>query len=168
MRTLPDHFAHAPRFAVRKPGWGPKLNQMSKKRTAWVLDTETKGTGVEMVPLERLEERKRLRGERERIRVIGPKAAEPAGEPVFEGEEPRAPRRFRILDVRSRQALADDVGISEALEALRGVGSVVDVNVFVWDSDEEDWRPLTMSERRRLWNLRSPGMAPEASTPAPR
>jgi hypothetical protein len=44
----------------------------------------------------------------------------------------------------------------------------VDVNVFVWDSDEEDWRPLTMSERRRLWNLRSPGMAPEASTPAPR
>jgi hypothetical protein len=140
---------------------------MSKKRTAWVLDTETKGTGAEMVPLERLEERKRLSGERERIRVVGPKA-EPAGGPVFESDEPRVPRRFRILDVRSRQALADDVGISEALEALRGVGSVVDVNVFVWDSDEEEWRPLKMSERRRLWKLRSGGVAPEASAPAHR
>jgi hypothetical protein len=129
---------------------------MSKKRTAWVLDTETKGTGAEMVPLERLEERKRLQVERERIRVIGPKL-DPADEPAFEPETERVPRRFRIVNVLSRQTLADDVGISEALEALRGVGSVVDVNVFVWEPEEEDWRPLTMSERRRLWNLRSAG-----------
>ncbi len=134
---------------------------MSKKRTTWVLDTETKGTGAEMVPLERLEERKRLQAERERIRVVGPKP-DPGDEPVFEPEAERAPRRFRIVSVLSRQTLADDVGISEALEVLRGVGSIVDVNVFVWEPEQVDWRPLTMSERRRLWSLR-----PAVDPPAP-
>lgn len=132
---------------------------MSKKRTAWVLDTETKGTGAEMVPLERLEERKRLRGERERIRVIGPRA-DPGDELVLQPDESREPRRFRVVSVLSRQTLADDVGISEALEALRGVGSVVDVNVFVWEPGESEWRPLTMSERRSLWGLRAAGESP--------
>ncbi len=140
---------------------------MSKKRTAWVLDTETKGTGAEMVPLDRLEERKRRGTGRERIRVIRPKP-DPGDEPVFEPEGERAPRRFRIVSVLTRQTLADDVGISEALEALRGVGSVVDVNVFVWERGAEDWRPLTMSERRRLWNLRSSADAAEPPAPAHR
>jgi hypothetical protein len=125
---------------------------MTKTRTAWVLDTETKGTGAEMVPLERLEERKRLKGERERLRVIGPKA-EPADEPVAP-EAPRAPRRFRIVSVLTRQVLADDAGITEALRALRDVTSIVDVNVYVWDPVDEDWRPLKLSERRALWGLR--------------
>ena len=71
---------------------------MSKKRTAWVLDTETKGTGAEMVPLDRLEERKRRGTGRERIRVIRPKP-DPGDEPVFEPEGERAPRRFRIVSV---------------------------------------------------------------------
>jgi hypothetical protein len=127
---------------------------MSKKRTVWVLDTETKGTGAEMVPLERLEkERNRPKGKRERIRVISPKdpgSTEPAAEP----EAPRVARRFRIVDVRSRRMLAEDVGLSEALEALREVGSVVDVNVYVWHDDEEDWHPLTLAERRTLWGFR--------------
>jgi hypothetical protein len=137
---------------------------MSKKRTAWVLDTETKGTGAEMVPLERLEERKRLRGERERIRVVGPQA-EPCDDRAFEPEQPQTPHRFRVVDVLTRQTLTDDAGISETLAALRGVGSVVDVNVFVRKPNEEDWRPLRMSERRRLWNLRS---AAQPSAPARR
>lgn len=139
---------------------------MSRKRTAWVLDIDTKGTGAEMVPLERVEERKRLRGEREPVRVVGPRA-DPADEQIFETDRSRVPRRFRIVDIRSRQALVDDVEIVEALEALSGVGSVVDVNVFVWDPDEKDWRPLTMSERRRLWNLRSAAADPGPSAPAP-
>ncbi|HET9119679.1 MAG TPA: hypothetical protein VFN72_04035 [Solirubrobacterales bacterium] len=139
---------------------------MSKKRTAWVLDTETKGTGAEMVPLERLEERKRLARTRERVRVVGPKADPAPGRP--EPEAARAPRRFRIVDVRSRETLAEDAGISETLGVLGGVGSVVDVHVFVWEPEEEDWRPLTMSERRRLWNLRSAPGAAEESAPARR
>jgi len=121
----------------------------------WVLDTETKGTGAEMVPLERLEERKRLQGERERLRVLGPKA-EPVEEPV-PAEGPHAPRRFRIVNVLTRQVLAEDAGITEALRALRSVNSIVDVNVYVWDAVEADWRPLKLSERRALWGLRDVG-----------
>jgi hypothetical protein len=127
---------------------------MSKKRTVWVLDTETKGTGAEMVPLERLEkERNRPKGKRERIRVISPKGPG-STEQVQEPEAARVARRFRIVDVRSRRVLAEDVGLSEALETLRLVGSVVDVNVYVWHDEEEDWHPLTLAERRTLWGFR--------------
>ena len=68
----------------------------------WVLDTETKGTGAQMVPLDRVLEK-----------------PGPSGEPFFvppkprprepKPPEPRAPRRFRIVDVVTRQVLADDV-----------------------------------------------------------
>src|SRR5262245_31248072 len=122
---------------------------MSKKRTAWVLDTETKGTGAEMVPLERLQERKRLRGRRERIRVIDRTEPEAQNEPQI--ETPRGPRRFRIVDVLTRRALADDVGVSDALQVLSCVERIVDANVYVWEPGKDDWRPLTMPERRTLW-----------------
>jgi hypothetical protein len=128
---------------------------VSEKRTVWVLDTETKGTGAEMVPLERLErERNRPKGGRERIRVISRVDPRPLGEPRRGSEDRRIARRFKIVDIRSRAVLAEGVGLAEALETLRGVGSVVDVNVFVWHTDEEDWHPLTLSERKTLWGFR--------------
>jgi hypothetical protein len=131
---------------------------MSKKRTVWVLDTETKGTGAEMVPLERLEkERKRQKGDRERIRVIARDDSSAGNEPATEPEAPRGARRLKVVNVLSRQVLADDVGVAEALQALRTVNSVVDVNVYVWEPNEEDWRPLTVSERRTLWGFRNAG-----------
>jgi hypothetical protein len=111
-----------------------------------------------MIPLERLErERKRQTGRRERIRVIARDDPDAAIEPATEPEAPAAPRRFRVVNVLSRQVLADDVGIAEALQALSGVGSVVDVNVYVWEPSESNWRPLTMSERRTLWGFRNTG-----------
>jgi hypothetical protein len=61
------------------------------------------------------------------------------------------------VNVLTRQVLADDVGIDGALEALRGVRSVVDANVYVWEPEREDWRPLTMPERRTLWGFREAG-----------
>jgi hypothetical protein len=126
---------------------------MSKKRTTWVLDTETKGTGAEMIPLERLEERKRLKHDRERVRVV--KRGRPAEQrSASEPEGPPAPRRFKVVSILSRQVLAEDVGVSGALDALRSVGSVVDANVYVWEPDEDDWRPLSLAERRALWGLR--------------
>ena len=131
---------------------------MSKKRTVWVLDTETKGTGAEMVPLERLEkERKRQKGDRERIRVIARDDSVAGNEPATRPEGPRVARRLKVVNVLSRQVLADDVGVAEALQALRAVNSVVDVNVYVWEPSEEDWRPLTLSERRTLWGFRNAG-----------
>jgi hypothetical protein len=127
---------------------------VSKKRRAWVLDTETKGTGAEMIPLEKLEERKRLRGDDERLSVIR-KAGPESGEPAPEPEVPRAPRRFKLVNVLSRQVLAEGVGVAEALEVLRGARSVVDVNVYVWEPDEDGWRPLTFGERKTLWDART-------------
>jgi len=114
----------------------------------WVLDTETKGTGAAMVPLEK------------KIRRPAPSA-----EPFFvapkptprppEEPEPRQPRRFRVVDVRSRDVLADDADARATLEVLNGVRSVVDVNVSVWEPTRETWRLLTLGEQQAIWKQRS-------------
>ena len=70
---------------------------------------------------------------------------------------PKLTTAFKVVNVLSRQVLADNVGVAETLQALRSVRSVVDVNVYVWEPNEEDWRPLTMSERRTLWGFRNVG-----------
>jgi hypothetical protein len=113
----------------------------------WVLDTETKGTGAEMVPLDK---------------VL--KKPAPRSEPIFvppeplprepKPPEPRPPLRFRIVDVMSRAALAEDASAREAVSALADVRSIVDVNVYVWQPKSEKWRLLTLDEKRRLWERR--------------
>ena len=111
----------------------------------WILHTGTKGTGAQMVPLERREQR-----DRPVEPVFVPKrrsAVEPA-EP-----EPAAPHRFRVLDVMTRELLADDVAAREAVDALRDVRSVVDVNVYVWHQEHDRWRRLTLDEQRAMLDL---------------
>jgi hypothetical protein len=113
----------------------------------WVLDTETKGTGAQMVPLEK---------------VL--KQPAPSTEPFFvppkprprapKEPEPRRPRRFKVVDVVTQEVLAEDAGARAALDALRDVRSSVDVQVFVWAADAGKWRLLTLDEQRRLWDLR--------------
>ena len=108
----------------------------------WVLHTETKGTGATMVPLER--------------------ATPPAPEPLFvprkptprgpEPPKPRAPRRFRVVDLTSGQALVDDASAARTVQALREVRSIVDVNVYVWQEERERWRLLTFPEQRVLFD----------------
>jgi hypothetical protein len=111
----------------------------------WVLDTETKGTGAEMVPLE-----KAHAGGDPRAPIVVRKPRErPAAEP-----EPRKPRRFKVVDVMTRQTLAEDVDTRKTVEVLEGMRSVVDVNVYVWDDDKDDWVQLSQGDRRRLWDLR--------------
>ena len=68
---------------------------------------------------------------------------------------PRRPRRFRIVDVATRAVLADGVGARETLDALGGVRSFVDVNVYVWQPNAERWRLLTLDEQRTLWDRRA-------------
>ena len=51
---------------------------------AWVLDTDTKGTGAEMVPLEKLE-RQRQRG-RDRERMVIRRTPLPPEEPTEDSE----------------------------------------------------------------------------------
>ena len=114
---------------------------MSKQ---WVLDTETKGTGAQMVPLEKAHD-----GDGAHAPIV---VQEPQPKPR-PAPEPRGPRLFKIVDVMTRQTLAEHVGTREAVRVLEGMRSVVDVNVYVWQREEE-WEQLSQGDRRRLWNLR--------------
>ncbi len=115
--------------------------------SVWVLDTETKGTGANVVPLERV-----LKTGSDRVPGFTLPARRRPEEPV---PEPRQPHRFRILDVMTRQELADDVDIRHALEALAEVRSIVDVTIYAWDEAAEQWRRLTFAEAKALWDLRA-------------
>jgi hypothetical protein len=115
----------------------------------WVLQTETKGTGATMVPLERAEKRT-SGGEPVFVPRQTPASqtqAEPAASPA------RVPRRFRIVDVMTRRTLLEDGAAAEAVEALRDVRSTVDVVVHVWDEGGSRWRPLTQAEQRAVFDV---------------
>lgn len=118
---------------------------MERVGRTWVLRTDTKGTGAQMVPLERVTERQT---EVEPVFVPRKPGPRPDPEPA-----PKAPRRFRIVDVMTREALVDDVGAREAVDALRAVRSVVDVSIYVWQEERERWLPLPFAERRLLFDL---------------
>jgi hypothetical protein len=116
-------------------------------RRIWVLDTETKGTGAEMVPLDKV---RRKPAPRSAPLRVPPKRRPREPKPA----EPRAPRRFRVVDVATREVLADGVGAREALDVLGGVRSSVDVSVSVWEPERDRWRLLTLPEQRTLWERR--------------
>jgi hypothetical protein len=112
----------------------------------WILDTETKGTGANMVPLDSV-----LRKGSDTVPGFNfPKLKPPGpGEP-----EPQAPRRFRVVDVQTREVLAEDADARTTIAALEPVRSIVDVNVWVWQPERERWRMLSMDELRALWGYR--------------
>jgi hypothetical protein len=115
----------------------------------WVLDTETKGTGAEMVPLERALRGKRSAPGRERIRVVkrkpdGTSADAPAT--VI----PPTPRRFRLINALSGEVLAADAGVREVVGLMDGMRSVADARVYVWEPDPPGWRPLSLREQQLL------------------
>ena len=120
---------------------------MAKRRT-WVLDTETKGTGAHMVPLDELESRERPRPGK---MWVPPKKTPRAPEPP----KPRPPRRFRVLDVVTRALLQADGSVKETLTLLGGIEHMHDVNLYVWEPDEDRWRLLSIDEQRVVWERRS-------------
>jgi hypothetical protein len=122
---------------------------MTKRRT-WVLDSETKGTGATMVPLDRFEHPDEPK--RERVWVPPKRRTREPKAP-----EPRAPRRFRVLDVVTRRVLLQDAGVRETLELLGRVPRMNDVNISVWEPGEERWRLLSMAEQRTVWERRRTG-----------
>src|SRR3954463_576120 len=113
----------------------------------WVLDTETKGTGARMVPLEEVQQRPARKAER----FFGTLKGEPAraAPPAV-----RPPRRFKVVDVMTRQVLAEDVEARVVLDVLGRVARSVDVDVFVWAPKAERWRLLTLREQKALWERR--------------
>jgi hypothetical protein len=113
----------------------------------WVLDTETKGTGAEMVPLDKVQRKPARTSE---PLFVPPKAKPRAPKPP----QPREPRAFKVVDVTTRAVLADGARARETLEALSDVRSIVDVTVSVWEPATERWRLLTLAEQRTLWDRR--------------
>lgn len=114
----------------------------------WVLDSETKGTGAQMVPLEKVLRQPASEPERRRARPV------PKPRPKQQAQEPAPPRRFRVIDALSREVLAEDANAPETLEVLRGVSQPVDVSIYVWEHGPQDWRLLTNRERKLLWEFR--------------
>jgi hypothetical protein len=121
-----------------------KLDVVAK---VWVLDTETKGTGAQMVPLEKTLRQPASEPARRRAPVPKPR-------PKERPPEPTPPRRFRVIDARSRELLADDANAPETIELLRQVEQPVDVSVYVWEPRPETWRLLTSREKSLLWEFR--------------
>lgn len=111
----------------------------------WVLDTSTKGTGATMVPL-----KKSAPGGSKL--AFKPPPRRPA---AARAERPRGPRRFKVMDIMTRQVLAEDVDTRAALGVLAGVRSIVDVTIYVWQPDGRRWRPLALEERRAMWERRA-------------
>jgi hypothetical protein len=112
----------------------------------WVLDTETKGTGAHVVPLERVL--------RKRGAEPVPGFALPALRPPSRPPQRRAPLEFKVVDIMSRQVLGEGLDAQDAIGVLEDVRSIVDVNVYVWEPSAERWRMLTFGETQALWGYR--------------
>jgi hypothetical protein len=118
----------------------------------WVLDTETKGTGANMVPLEKLLQKERI--ERDLALVELDRPARPPEE-----REPLAPLAFKVVDVMGARVLAEGIGTRETVELLEGMRSALDARVYVRTGETGRWRLLTLEERKVLWRFRRPAAA---------
>lgn len=119
----------------------------------WVLETQTKGTGATMVPLERV--------------VVKPGAAVP-GFPLPELKPPappdssaREPLAFKVVDVMTRQVLSEGTDARAAAAALESVRSIVDATVYVREPGSTRWRLLSLAETKVLWDRRDTNAEPE-------
>jgi hypothetical protein len=113
----------------------------------WILDTETKGTGANVVPLEQA--LRKPASKREPLYVPPKREPRPPKAP-----EPKPPRSFKIVDVTTREILGEGVDARAAIDVLEGVDSVVDVRIYVWDPGAERWVLLTLGEQKALWGFR--------------
>jgi len=112
----------------------------------WVLDTETKGTGANMVPLDRV-----LHPRSTAVPGFALPALKP---PALNPPEPRAPRQFKVIDVLTREVLADGTDARTTVSVLERVRSIVDVTIWVWQAEGERWRMLSLEDARALWAYR--------------
>jgi hypothetical protein len=117
-----------------------------RRGKVWVLDTETKGTGAEMVPLDKVSDPSR-RGHG----VIVVEGREPRPKKAV---EPRGPRKFKVVDVMTQKELAEGTDLRATVELLESLRSSVDVSVYVWEEKAGRWQQLTQREQQMLWELR--------------
>jgi hypothetical protein len=112
----------------------------------WVLDTETKGTGANMVPLDRVTRK----GSTSVPGFVLPELKPP--EP--DAPAPRAPKRFKVVDVVTREVLAEGTDARATVKVLEGVRSIVDVTIWLWLPETERWLMLPLEDSRALWEYR--------------
>jgi hypothetical protein len=115
----------------------------------WVLDTETKGTGAHVVPLEKVLKTGDRKPELNLVELHRPTPPRPLREP----DRPKR-RTFKILNVMTRETLAEGVDLRATVDLLGEVRSIVDVHVYVWGADRQRWRMLGLNEQRALWDAR--------------
>ena len=115
----------------------------------WVLETHTKGTGANIVPLEEGSPAPAEPGGREPLFVPRKPAPRPAPEPAA-----KAPSRFRVVEVTTHRVLAEDAGVRATVELLRDIPSITDVAIWIWSETHGRYVLLTHGEQRRLWELR--------------
>jgi hypothetical protein len=113
----------------------------------WVLDTETKGTGANMVPLEK----RTTKREQSRDALYVPRKQSP---PPAKPTAPKPARKFKVVDVVSRQVLTEGTDTRRTVDVLESVRSIVDIQVYVWQPVREKWRMLGLDEVRLLWDRR--------------
>jgi hypothetical protein len=116
---------------------------MAKK---WVLDTETKGTGAHIAPLEAERERER---ERDLDLVTFERPPRPAAAPA-----PREPLRLKVIDVLGARVLGEDIDVREAVRLLEGMRSSLDARVYARDRQTGRWRLLSLEQVKALWHFR--------------
>lgn len=124
----------------------------------WVLDTETKGTGAHVVPLEKVLRTSAPRPDLNVVEFERPTAPKPVPAP-----SPPARRRFKVVNVMTRETLAENADTRTTLELLGRIHSVVDIHVYVWSSERRRWRLLRLDEQRALWDLRTPALVSNAA-----
>jgi len=110
-----------------------------------------------MVPLDRV--LKKPGSDPDQLRVL-PRPKPRAPKPP----EPRPPRPFKVVDVMTREVLADGADLRTTVKLLDDVRSIVDVTIWVWQPEAERWRMLTLEEARSLWEYR--GALDAATAPA--
>ena len=128
---------------------------MAKK--VWVLDTETKGTGANVVPLDST--LRRADAPAEPLYVPPKRAPRPPDPPA-----PRPPRAYKLVDVTSGEVLAEDVDTRAAIGVLERLGSVVDVRIYIRDETTGRWVLLTLGEHKTLWGYRGKAASEPASS----
>lgn len=110
-----------------------------------------------MVPLERV--LRQPGSDADKVRVLPrpkPRAPKPPA--------PRQPRQFKVVDVMTREVMAEGTDLRTTVKLLEDVRSVVDVTIWVWQPEQERWRMLTLDEARSLWDYRGRVYEVEART----
>jgi hypothetical protein len=116
-------------------------------RKTWVLDTETKGTGAHVAPLQGAGSAPARERQLDTVTLRRPARAATA-------PPPEGPPRFRIVDVMSARTIADGVDARAAVAALGRMRSLHDARAYIWVDASQRWRLLTLAEQRWLWSMR--------------